>query len=351
VRAWICGWLLFVPYVGSMAFQVDGQRIQVWKTPQRVASFFQSMSADVDSTLPAPRLYAEPPYTWTRGNTIYWNSDSLKTLVSSLGMTLLFFEVQASYDGTELWGFVDADVDSAMFTDLPIGIEITYRLRYYVQDSDGKYAISVWSDAVWSIQDVSYPTIDALQVLNLKVSGEKRWVDSRTIQVRVVATDPDSGKLMQIAFHEKGTSVDKIFLYDIVPPRSNVDVTVPYTMYAPEHEWITLTVWAVDVANQPSTMMSERFFWWEHEEMVCFPNPFFPDRGEVSTITSTVPDITEARIFDPFGNLVRILNKEASVGFFEWDGRNDRGDLVSKGGYICVLHQNERTYCKIAVLR
>jgi hypothetical protein len=72
--------------------------------------------------------------------------------------------------------------------------------------------------------------------------------------------------------------------------------------------------------------------------------------GETSIVQINVPDITLARIFDPFGQLVRVLEKSGTSEFFEWDGRNGSGEIVSRGGYICVVDGYEKLYCKIAVI-
>jgi hypothetical protein len=150
---------------------------------------------------------------------------------------------------------------------------------------------------------------------------------------------------------ETNDTEEILFKYDIEPPKQAIDMLIPYTIRAEEHESVILSIWVIDVAGQNSEIRSKAFFWWEYEEMVCFPNPFNPDRGEISTITLEGADITEAKIFDSFGNLVRILRKESSVTFFEWDGRNGCGEVVGKGGYICVVDQGRRLYCKIAVWR
>jgi flagellar hook assembly protein FlgD len=64
------------------------------------------------------------------------------------------------------------------------------------------------------------------------------------------------------------------------------------------------------------------------------------------------PGTSRVRILDPFGNLVKSLVKKASSDiFFEWDGRNERGDIVASGGYLCVVDGKRQLYCKIAVIK
>ena len=341
--------LVFV-FVLSTSALAQQERIQAWESPDLINAIPLDI-AEVDTTLPVPQLYEEPPYTLGRQNTIYWNDDSIRTFLEPLDRILRFFEVKAVFDSTEWWGFVDDVCDSATFINLPPGRTIHYYLRYYCQDLEMRISMSRWSDPVQSIQDVRQPIVNAIEIIDLNESGQKRWVNHRTIQVRVNATDPDSGQVMQIAFQEQGPSGDRMFRYDIEPPQTEINMLIPYPMYAEEHQLITLRVWVVDVAGQISDALSETFFWWEYEDVVSFPNPFFPDRGQVTTITVESPGVVEARIFDPFGDLVTVLRKDVNQGFFEWDGKNSRGEVVSKGGYICVLQNSKRQYCKIAVLR
>jgi len=332
----------------------ENRKLQAWETPDAIKAILNNFFADIDSTYPAPSLFQEPDYTLGRDNTVYWNTDETKLLVESdtISATILFFEIQAHSDscGT-LWGFVDNDVDSATFRNLPAGISIYYRLRYYAQDSTGNYCLSQWSLPERSIQDISPPIFSGYSILDLKISGEKKWVDQQTLQIRIEASDPDSGQVMQVVFNEKYDNFEYTLYHDLQPPSEDVDVEIFYTMNAPENELTEFSFWVIDVAGQESSKDSVSLFWWHNEEMVCFPNPFNPDNNEMSTIEGGLLDVTEARIYDPFGHLVRVLIKENSVSFFEWDGTNGRGELVSNGGYICIVQGEDQRYCKIAVLR
>ena len=173
----------------------------------------------------------------------------------------------------------------------------------------------------------------------------------KTVSLRVQASDLNSGKVMQIAFYEFSHNQSKNLLYDIITPKAVVDTIIPYTIYAEEHEKATLTFWAIDVAGQISEQVSISLFWWDSQGVVCFPNPFNPNVGEIAIIQSDVPDVANARILDPFGRLIRSLNKSELSDFFEWDGRNGQGDLVSRGGYIFVIDGHKDLYCKIAVIK
>lgn len=331
------------------------ERKSAWKTSAQVQSLLIQMPAYVDTTLPAPELIPEPEYTWGFTNTIHWDIDSVKALVEPLGMTLLFFEVEARYDTIHLWGYVDAPVNSATFHDLPEGLVIKYRLLYVAQSPSGEFGISRWSEPEWSIQDASPPTLESIHILDLQHSQNGDWIIGPTIQLSVTASDV-RGQVMQLVIHEKSISVDESLYHPILPPDDSVEVTLPYSLRTQRNEALTLTFWVVDVAAQESNKMQASFFWWpyegEEEAMVCFPNPFNPEVGEVSIIKVPNTEVQEIVIYDSFGQKVRTLWKDVMAErFFEWDGKNDRGDMVSNGGYICIVKDNSRQYTKIAVRR
>ncbi len=346
---------LSIVFIFSADSLAENKRKQAWETTGEIEMILGDMLGELDPTLPAPKLIKEPDFTWGLDNTVYWNSDSVQSMLLELDMDLLFFEVQARFDGTELWGFVDPYVDSATFVNLPEKTTIEYYLRYFAQDTDGVFYLSYWSDPETSIQDISPPIIWSVDILDMQKSRNANWTIGPTISIHVIASDPN-GQVMELGIHEQNTSGDYYLYHAFEPPRDSVGISIPYTMRSNEKELSTLTIWVIDVAGQQSGEYSLSLFWWpdeEEEEVICFPNPFSPDKNETSVIkiNSALSDITEARIFDPFGNLVQVLSKGPSDGFFEWDGRNQYGDVVSNGGYICLITGQSRLYCKIAVLR
>ena len=345
--------LLLISFTGLTLGQEN--RIQAWTVSDDLTQIMNSLPLDLDSSLPAPRMLPEPPFTRGVDNTVYWYGDSVRTWAVENSMKLLFFEIEASYDDVELWAPVPSRMDSAVFKNLPLGVRIEYRLRYFTQDTLGQYWMSFWSDIVWSIQDDNPPILYLVEIVGLQTSGDIDWVIGPTIQLRVQASDPD-GQVMQIVIHEQSASENDTLFHPLEPPSDSVDTTIPYTIRSPAHELVTLSVWIIDVSGQDIGDYSHTFFWWPDDEaedkMVCFPNPFNPEIDGVTTIKVNDPRVDEARIFDPFGNHVRTLQKTAVTDIsFEWDGKNGRGDAVATGGYICVAVGNTRLYCKIAVLR
>jgi hypothetical protein len=246
-------------------------------------------------------------------------------------------------------------VDSATFNGLPEGIKIEYRLRYYALSPSGIHLLSHWSMPEYSVQDARTPTVQAWTIVGLQRTSTGNWVEGRSVSLRIQAIDSYGGKIQEVVVRERSALNDSTLYIDITPPVSSLDAVLSYDIRSPAHAPIDMSVWVVDVSGHTSPAMPLHFFWWPAEEaenrMVCFPNPFNPDRGQVSTIKTDLPDLTRARIFDPFGYLVKVLRKSAEDGFFEWDGKNDRGDPVANGAYLCVAEGDKRMYCKIVVLK
>jgi flagellar hook assembly protein FlgD len=78
-----------------------------------------------------------------------------------------------------------------------------------------------------------------------------------------------------------------------------------------------------------------------------YPNPF-DSRQETTTICFQVP--TEARvtvrIYDLFGNLVReypVRFASAGTNTVVWDGTDNGGEKVAKGGYVCLITAEHET--------
>jgi len=332
---------------------VHAESAMQWKMSGYIESHLLRMPAALDTSLPAPALLPEPEYTLGYENTVYWNGDSIQNTLAPSGWTILFYKVSGySPISGELWGFVDAGIDSAMYTDLPLGVTVSYRLKYYAVNAENVYASSRWSVPETTIQDVSPPTLSSADIIDLNISRDLRWVSNQTIDVHVVALDLDSGKVMQVVFQEVNGGTRPLFFYDIVPPRAQVDTIIPYPLFSGAHVPFNLDIRVIDVAGQSSEKISIPLFWWESEsDVVCFPNPFCPERGDISRIQVKGQNISVARIFDPFGQLVRVLQKPPASEFFEWDGRNGKGDIVSKGGYLCVIDGRKDMYCKIAVYK
>jgi hypothetical protein len=334
--------------LGAATVRAESMRFQAWPSPSALPRIPQ----DLTPTLPAPVLLREPEFTWGLSNTLHWSTDSVLKKLRPLNMALLFFEIQASTSGREWWGFVDAGVDSATFENLPEGVSMEFRLRYYGRDASGAYLLSQWSLPQKSIQDNHLPQITALKIAGLQQTLSGNWVQGQNISIQLSAVDTSGGKIMEAVVREVGPAGDHMLIYDFQRPQTRIDTVLSYGVHAPPNQKTQIRIQVKDVSGQVSKIHSLDFFWWPSDDpsrMVCFPNPFNPGHGQWSTIKIDEPGHTEARILDPFGNLVRVLNKSSDQLFFEWDGKNGRGEIVSNGAYLCVLKESQRLYCKIMV--
>jgi hypothetical protein len=80
-----------------------------------------------------------------------------------------------------------------------------------------------------------------------------------------------------------------------------------------------------------------------------YPNPFCPIRNGHTRIEYSLYDVTgiqlsrvSIRIYNVAGELVRTLLDDINIPagtktFVDWDGKNDSGELVSDGVYLCQL--------------
>jgi len=327
-----------------------------WATPAHIEAILVDLSLNVNSELPIPVLDHEKPFTRGLDNTITW-MDSMALVYNELShmkMAIQFWAVEAQITGIDtVWGFIDGPERSATFHDLPEGVHIEYRIRYYTKDISGNIHISDWSRPEISIQDASAPEILTFEIQQLQNICNNPWVLGPQIQLHVQARDIN-GQIMQIAIREMSDDVDRILFDDIdARPRALVDTILQYTVLTDPNKSLLIKSWVVDVAEFYSDTLEISFFYMPSDpKVVCFPNPFLPDQNRCAVIKVESEVSKEAKIYDPFGNLVKILHKSSSSDMaFKWDGNNDRGEQVARGGYFCIIDGNRDLYCKIAVIR
>lgn len=87
------------------------------------------------------------------------------------------------------------------------------------------------------------------------------------------------------------------------------------------------------------------------EEITIYPNPFRPGEYPVMTFEG-LPENASIRIYNIVGELVR-SEEDIAIGFFEWDGTNDKERKVSGGVYIYLIKDDKggTKKGKIAVIR
>ncbi|MBU1487256.1 gliding motility-associated C-terminal domain-containing protein, partial [bacterium] len=87
------------------------------------------------------------------------------------------------------------------------------------------------------------------------------------------------------------------------------------------------------------------------EGVVVYPNPFRPGRGDTSIKFANMTSNVAIRIYNVTGELIR-QEENINTGAWEWDGKNDSGQVVATDCYIYIIMNNngEKTG-KICVIR
>ncbi|RMF58678.1 MAG: hypothetical protein D6743_17395 [Calditrichaeota bacterium] len=207
----------------------------------------------------------------------------------------------------------------------------------------------VRSDTVMSIQDASAPVITEFSFPGGDLLDGKMWTYSREVALRLVARDVSPGEIRRIEVLENGAVQ---FSSELLSPAPELQQVISYRIQStgPVPVEVKLAARVVDGAGNASRSAELKLFLQENApQMFAFPNPFNPMRGKV-VIRLVDPDESEIKIYDFFGNLVRTLREKPDSHDFVWDGRNDRGDMVANGGYVCV-GKKTRARFKLGVLK
>ena len=165
------------------------------------------------------------------------------------------------------------------------------------------------------------------------------------------------GKIYHIGFHPwdlelgsdgtlKGTKIDKHT--DYVKGRKNLWY-VGYGALMMYHY----------VKDQNIVEVSEEYNLKTPEEIISYPNPCYPDKSQVVTISNLPLDAQKVYIYTISGKLVKTLEKgfeiEDKTSYAEavWDCRNEAGEEVSRGVYIYLVDTGEKIKRtgKIAIIK
>lgn len=94
-------------------------------------------------------------------------------------------------------------------------------------------------------------------------------------------------------------------------------------------------------------------------KVICYPNPFYPDKGSFCTIVGIPSDAREVKvmIYNIAGELVKIfeldeIKEGIDCKYVQWDGTNEYNYKVAYGVYIYVVTTDKGIQQgKIALLR
>ena len=144
-------------------------------------------------------------------------------------------------------------------------------------------------------------------------------------------------------YYYNGISAD--VLWELYGERDHVDVTDASFSISGSDISVQLTV-KDSIASHPKESVLSNY-----------PNPFGAN-NPTTTITYYLEESgskVSLRIFDQFGNLIRIFNDLSTHQGLKpviWDGTNDRLEQVANGGYFGVLTVDGKKHKrKIAVIR
>lgn len=151
----------------------------------------------------------------------------------------------------------------------------------------------------------------------------------------------NSEDMIQLAYHHDELGelvVEKAFLkkdgvknayFDLSSlDRSNALIEINYVAYDDSNRVIARGMQTINIIAIPDEFAL-------HQN---YPNPFNP----TTRINYDVPEmgITDIRLYDLMGREVRtLMNRELAAGYhtLTWDGKNNKGQLVSAGIYFCQL--------------
>lgn len=307
------------------------------------------------SDVPAPELYPPPKY---------HNADTLRLYWKPIADTAVYerYYYYIEYDRPGLpgydWvvmdiatGFSDLDT-SAVFSQLPED-SLFFRVYAGFRRNDS-LIFGDPSEVALSIVDRTAPVLDSIVVLS--IDGRHRdYTTSQRVYVQYWGSDVPYGVLDSLLITE-----DAGFMTYISHAIDDDSGEVIYTLS--EHsEWKTVFGRLIDRAGNISNDREASIMYVGDPH--GYPNPFNPEAGQYVSFVYHSPDekTVTIRVFDLFGHLVYHAPAEARQGLndgisqadFRWNGRNDKGEIVANGGYLCIIECNGREpqTIKIAVVK
>lgn len=113
------------------------------------------------------------------------------------------------------------------------------------------------------------------------------------------------------------------------------------------------------VEDQDIVTVEEKYQVRTLDEVFSYPNPYYPEQGQVIKITNLPWNVEKVYIYTITGELVRSLERgdeiEERPEYFEavWDCRNEGGQEVARGIYVylAVTNEGEQKTGKIAIVK
>ena len=160
----------------------------------------------------------------------------------------------------------------------------------------------VFSDTVMSIQDASLPQIAVFDLFDKKILGDRIWLNSRNVQLRLMAKDKEPGEIRNFQILENG---EPDSLMSLIKPSGRIDTTISVVIKSEECLPIELSTKVIDGAGNESSLSSITIF-----------------------LDETPPDPVSVLNCDPLLNSIKL----------DWTASEDPGNCSGLAGYR--IHRN-----------
>jgi|GEM_PF-2768032 len=281
-----------------------------------------------------------PEFVSGLSNTICWS------VAGSLPALMLFSD--ASCNGTVEDSLLFTGMAAAQGCQTLDNLIDGQRYCYWITAQD-EQSRPVFSDTLISTQDNTRPVIENVEFPDGQALGQQIWTFSRDIRLALQASDRPPGEIWNYRIRENGREGVAGTFADST---SRVTAVLNYSLQTAGTQAtpIEVSVAVIDGAGNESGPAEQTIFLQEKPpDLFAFPNPFNPMSEEV-TLRLNDEDETEVRIYDFFGNLVRVIQTKTNSHDFQWDGRNGRGEYVANGGYVCVASKTRARF-KLGVFK
>ncbi|MCD6418140.1 hypothetical protein J7M00_05100 [bacterium] len=188
-------------------------------------------------------------------------------------------------------------------------------------------------------------------------TGDPNWSQQRTVKITITgASDTPPGVVNALMVSESPdfdyntqilefTTDDPVVMYEAAEeayePPSDASEDLLDVLHNGQRRLFARVLDRAE--NESQTKTYDIFIDWEALEVVNFPNPFNPNEGPTHIRLKGLDSgaNVDVKIYDMFGNPVwsGVLEVESGshAGQIEWDGKNDDGEIVGNGGYICII--------------
>ncbi|MFH1390596.1 MAG: Ig-like domain-containing protein [Candidatus Margulisiibacteriota bacterium] len=289
------------------------------------------------------------------------------------GQTLYFTPLAAMEKGYTYQATISTNAKNADLGALATAESWSFTVTYdqaaanTFYSSDGKVRVVLAGGAL---------PVDGLVDINQNPITQPRFVDPAKITL-ANSKAGGAGSITELnAFDAYGSrvstsfasSVTLTFFYDDLDNDGVIDGTTPpvpaanlmiYRLDESHGLWVRLPGSTVDLVNHLVSAPITGFSVYalmatsatDSSAVFTFPNPYKPSLGHSSITFSNIPTQGVIKIFTLSGDLVKTISN-TSNGQFNWDARNEAGELLTSGLYFYVVKATGGTSTgKLVIIR